>query len=88
MARHVGAEMWKRFQTPGLISTKPLRRTPERQNLENIRRGQFEGIRDEIAINPARKPDFGEPCVHPTAGVTAVGARRPLIAYNVVSEYT
>jgi len=57
--------------------------TPERQNLENIRRGQFEGIRAEIASNPARKPDFGEPRVHPTAGATVVGARKFLIAYNV-----
>jgi formiminotetrahydrofolate cyclodeaminase len=58
-------------------------RTPERQNLENIRRGQFEGIRAEIATNPARKPDFGEARLHPTAGATVVGARKFLIAYNV-----
>ena len=51
--------------------------------MEYIRRGQFEGIRDEIATNPARKPDFGEPRVHPTAGATVVGARKALIAYNV-----
>ena len=57
--------------------------TPERQNLENIRRGQFEGIRDEIATNPARKPDFGEARLHPTAGATVVGARKFLIAYNI-----
>ncbi|MGB7330659.1 MAG: formimidoyltransferase-cyclodeaminase, partial [Terriglobales bacterium] len=57
--------------------------TPERQNLENIRRGQFEGIRADIATNPARKPDFGEPRVHPTAGATVVGARKALVAYNV-----
>jgi glutamate formiminotransferase/formiminotetrahydrofolate cyclodeaminase len=57
--------------------------TPERQNLENIRRGQFEGIRAEIATNAARKPDFGEARVHPTAGATVVGARKFLIAYNV-----
>src|SRR6202030_1274517 len=57
--------------------------TPERQNLENIRRGQFEGIRAEIATNVARKPDIGEARVHPTAGATVVGARKPLIAYNV-----
>src|SRR4029078_10064711 len=56
---------------------------PERTNLENIRRGQFEGIRDEIATNPARVPDFGEAKIHPTAGATVVGARKPLIAYNV-----
>ena len=58
-------------------------RRPERQQLENIRRGQFEGIRDEIATNPARKPDFGGNAVHPTAGATVVGARKFLIAYNV-----
>ena len=57
--------------------------SPERQNLENIRRGQFEGIRADIATNPARKPDFGEARVHPTAGATVVGARKFLIAYNV-----
>jgi formiminotetrahydrofolate cyclodeaminase len=51
--------------------------------LENIRRGQFEGIRAEVATNPARCPDFGDPCVHPTAGSTVVGARKFLVAYNV-----
>jgi glutamate formiminotransferase/formiminotetrahydrofolate cyclodeaminase len=58
-------------------------RTPERQGLENIRRGQFEGIRAEIATNPARRPDIGEPRIHPTAGATVVGARKFLVAYNV-----
>ncbi len=82
MARHVGAEIWKRFQIPVYLY-EAAAATPERQNLENIRRGQFEGIRDEIATNPARKPDFGEPRVHSTAGATVVGARKPLIAYNV-----
>src|SRR5260370_359380 len=57
--------------------------TAERQNLENIRRGQFEGIRADILTNPARKPDFGDPRVHSTAGATVVGARKALIAYNV-----
>jgi formiminotetrahydrofolate cyclodeaminase len=56
---------------------------PERQNLENIRRGQFEGIRDEVKINPDRKPDFGEAALHPTAGAVVVGARKFLVAYNV-----
>src|SRR5437773_1840823 len=50
---------------------------------ETIRRGQFEGIRADIATNPTRRPDFGEPRVHPTAGATVVGARKFLIAYNV-----
>jgi glutamate formiminotransferase / formiminotetrahydrofolate cyclodeaminase len=82
MAQHVGAEIWKRFQIPVYLY-EAAARTPERTNLENIRRGQFEGIRDEIATNPARRPDFGEPRVHPTAGATVVGARKFLIAYNV-----
>jgi glutamate formiminotransferase len=82
MARHVGAEINRRFQIPVYLY-EAAATTPERQNLENIRRGQFEGIRDEIATTPARKPDFGEPRVHPTAGATVVGARKPLIAYNI-----
>ena len=82
MARHVGEQIWKRYQIPVYLY-EAAATTPERQNLENIRRGQFEGIRDEIASNPARRPDFGEPRVHPTAGATVVGARKFLIAYNV-----
>ena len=82
MAKHVGAEIARRFGIPVYLY-EAAATTPERQNLEYIRRGQFEGIRDEIATNPARKPDFGEPRVHPTAGATVVGARKPLIAYNV-----
>ena len=82
MARHVGEEIWNRYQIPVYLYESAAT-TPERQNLENIRRGQFEGIRAEIATNPARKPDFGDPRVHPTAGATVVGARKFLIAYNV-----
>jgi glutamate formiminotransferase / formiminotetrahydrofolate cyclodeaminase len=82
MAKHVGAEIWKRFQIPVYLY-EAAATMPGRQNLEDVRRGQFEGIRDEIATLSARKPDFGEARVHPTAGVTAVGARKPLIAYNV-----
>jgi glutamate formiminotransferase / formiminotetrahydrofolate cyclodeaminase len=82
MARHVGAEIAKRFRIPVYLY-EAAATTPERQNLENIRRGQFEGIRADIATNPARKPDFGEPRVHPTAGATVVGARKFLVAYNV-----
>jgi glutamate formiminotransferase / formiminotetrahydrofolate cyclodeaminase len=82
MARHVGAEIWKRYQIPVYLY-EAAATIPERQNLENIRRGQFEGLRAEIATDPARKPDFGEPRLHPTAGATVVGARKFLIAYNV-----
>src|SRR5437660_6368028 len=82
MARHVGEEIWRRFQIPVYLY-EAAATTPERQNLENIRRGQFEVIRKEIATDPARRPDFGEPRCHPTAGATVVGARKFLIAYNV-----
>jgi glutamate formiminotransferase / formiminotetrahydrofolate cyclodeaminase len=82
ISRHVGAEIWKRYQIPVYLY-EAAATTPERQNLENIRRGQFEGIREEIATNPSRRPDFGEPRLHPTAGATVVGARKFLIAYNI-----
>lgn len=82
IANHVGEEIWKRYQIPVYLYESAAR-TPERQGLENIRRGQFEGIRAEIATNPARRPDIGEPRVHPTAGATVVGARKFLVAYNV-----
>jgi glutamate formiminotransferase / formiminotetrahydrofolate cyclodeaminase len=82
IAKNVAAEIWKRYEVPVYLY-EAAAATPERQNLENIRRGQFEGIRAEIATNPARRPDIGDPRVHPTAGCTVVGARKPLIAYNV-----
>src|SRR5215471_17936559 len=82
IARHVGEQIWKRFSIPVYLYESAATR-PERQNLEDIRRGQFEGLREEIARDPARKPDFGEARVHPTAGATVVGARKALIAYNV-----
>ncbi len=82
IARHVGEQIWKRCQIPVYLY-EAAALLPERQNLADVRRGQFEGIREEIATNPARKPDFGECRVHPTAGITAVGARKFLIAYNI-----
>jgi glutamate formiminotransferase len=87
MAKHVGAEISRRFEIPVYLY-EAAASSPERQNLENIRRGQFEGIRAEIATNPARRPDFGEPRLHPTAGATVVGARKALIAYNVFLNTT
>ena len=87
MANHVGEQIWQRYQIPVYLY-EAAARIPERQGLENIRRGQFEGIRAEIATNPARRPDFGDPRVHPTAGATVVGARKFLIAYNVFLNTT
>ncbi len=82
MARRVGEQIWKRFGVPVYLY-EAAAQMPERQNLENVRRGQFEGIRDDIKTNPARKPDFGNAELHPTAGATIVGARKFLVAYNV-----
>ncbi|MGQ9678978.1 MAG: glutamate formimidoyltransferase [bacterium] len=56
---------------------------PDRQDLANIRKGEFEGLREAIQTDPERAPDFGRPKLHPTAGATVVGVRAPLIAYNV-----
>src|SRR6202140_3560785 len=81
MARHVGEEIWKRFQIPVYLY-EAAATSPERQNLENIRRGQFEGIRAEIATTAARRPDLGEARGHPTAGAPGGGGRKFLIAYN------
>jgi glutamate formiminotransferase/formiminotetrahydrofolate cyclodeaminase len=56
---------------------------PDRRNLADVRKGEFEGLREEIGKNPDRKPDFGPNAIHPTAGATAIGARQVLIAYNI-----
>jgi glutamate formiminotransferase len=82
LARRVGNEIWKRYRIPVFFYEAAAMR-PDRVNLENVRRGQFEGLRDELKRNHDRQPDVGEPKIHPTAGVTVVGARKFLIAYNV-----
>ncbi len=87
MAKDVGAEIWKRYQVPVYLY-EAAAAAPERQNLENVRRGQFEGLREEVKTNSARRPDFGEAALHPTAGATVVGARKALVAYNVFLNTT
>ncbi len=82
LARRVGNEIWKRYRIPIFFYEAAATR-PDRVNLENVRRGQFEGLREELKKNHDRQPDIGEPKLHPTAGVTVVGARKFLIAYNV-----
>jgi glutamate formiminotransferase / formiminotetrahydrofolate cyclodeaminase len=82
LAERVGNEIWKRFEVPVYFYEAAARR-PDRANLENIRRGQFEGLREEIVSHPDRAPDAGERRLHPTAGATVVGARKFLIAYNI-----
>ena len=82
LARRVGKEIWVRYRIPVFFYEAAATR-PDRVNLENVRKGQFEGLRDELKRNHDRQPDIGEPKLHPTAGVTVVGARKFLIAYNV-----
>jgi glutamate formiminotransferase len=82
LARKVGREIWERYRIPVYYYEAAALR-PERTNLENIRKGQFEGVRQEAPRNPDRAADVGGPALHPTAGATVVGARKFLIAYNV-----
>jgi glutamate formiminotransferase / formiminotetrahydrofolate cyclodeaminase len=81
LAERLGERVAKELSIPVYLYAGAARR-PERSDLANVREGQFEGIRDSIATDPKRLPDFGEPKVHPTAGAVAIGARPVLIAYN------
>jgi len=82
IAKATGREIADRLKIPVYLYEAAATRQ-DRVNLENVRRGQYEGLREEISTNPDRRPDFGEPRIHPTAGATAVGARKPLVAYNI-----
>ncbi len=82
LARQAGQEIWQRFGVPVYFYEAAAAR-PDRVNLDDIRRGQFEGLRDTVRKEAARRPDLGGPGLHPTAGACAVGARKFLVAYNV-----
>lgn len=82
LARQTGEELARRLEIPVYLYEKAATR-PSRENLADVRQGEFEGIRETILTDPSRKPDFGPCRVHPTAGATAVGARMFLVAYNV-----
>lgn len=82
LAKRVGNEIWKRYRIPIFFYEAAATRA-DRVNLENVRKGQFEGLREELKKNHDRQPDIGEPKLHPTAGVTVVGARKFLVAYNI-----
>ncbi|WP_028308531.1 glutamate formimidoyltransferase [Desulfitibacter alkalitolerans] len=81
LARELGQEVWEKLQIPVYLYEKAAC-APERQNLSTLRKGQYEGLKTAVA-EPERMPDFGEAKLHPTAGITAIGARPPLIAYNI-----
>jgi len=81
MARRVGKRVGDELSIPVYLYEAAATR-PERQNLENIRRGEYELLKTEIGINPERNPDFG-PAILTPAGATVIGARAPLIAFNI-----
>jgi len=82
LARALGERAYRELGIPVYLYEQAAT-TPARVNLADVRRGQFEGLRDEVRTNPARHPDFGDAALHPTAGATAVGARPFLVAYNI-----
>jgi glutamate formiminotransferase / 5-formyltetrahydrofolate cyclo-ligase len=81
-ARQAGAALWNRHQLPVYFYEAAAAR-PDRALLENVRQGQFEGLREAVKREVVRRPDVGGPDLHPTAGACAVGARRFLIAWNL-----
>jgi glutamate formiminotransferase len=82
LARAFGARVADRFSIPVYLYARAAAR-PDRIKLADVRRGQYEGLRDAIASDPDRQPDFGPARTHPRAGAIAVGARPFLIAYNI-----
>jgi glutamate formiminotransferase / 5-formyltetrahydrofolate cyclo-ligase len=82
LARRFGEQVAKVFDLPVYLYGEAARR-PERRRLADIRRGQYETLREEIGTNPDRAPDFGPTRLHPRGGAVAVGARKPLIAFNL-----
>lgn len=82
LARSLGEEISTQLNVPVYLYEAAATR-PERRNLAKVRKGQFEGLREEIRTNPERAPDFGPSELHPTAGAVVIGAREPLIAYNI-----
>ncbi|HEY3744744.1 MAG TPA: glutamate formimidoyltransferase [Gemmatimonadaceae bacterium] len=82
LARQLGERVGGELKIPVYLYERAAT-TPARENLADVRRGEFEGLRDELGKNPARNPDFGPSQIHPTCGATAIGARPFLVAYNV-----
>ena len=82
MARQAGQEIWNRFGVPSYFYEAAATR-PDRQNLEDLRRDQFEVLRDAVRKESTRRPDVGGPGLHPSAGASAIGARSFLVTYNI-----
>jgi glutamate formiminotransferase/formiminotetrahydrofolate cyclodeaminase len=82
LARALGERVGRELKIPVYLYERAAT-TPARENLADVRRGEFEGLREELGKNPARNPDFGPTAIHPTCGAIAIGARPFLVAYNV-----
>jgi glutamate formiminotransferase len=82
LARQAGLAIWRRFGVPVYFYEAAASR-PDRVHLEDVRRGQFEGLRKDVLRETKRQPDVGGPELHESAGASAVGARKFLIAYNI-----
>jgi glutamate formiminotransferase / formiminotetrahydrofolate cyclodeaminase len=82
LARALGDRVGRELEIPVYLYERAATR-PDRENLAEVRRGEFEGLRGELGTNPARDPDFGPRRIHPTFGAVAIGARPFLVAYNV-----
>ena len=82
LAKSLGERVGRELEIPVFLYERAATR-PDRENLADVRRGEFEGLRDQIGKDPARVPDFGPPRIHATAGAVAIGARPFLVAYNV-----
>ena len=82
LARALGERIGRELSIPVYLYAKAASR-PSRERLPDVRKGEFEGLRDLIGKDPERDPDFGPRAIHPSAGATAVGARAFLVAYNI-----
>jgi glutamate formiminotransferase/formiminotetrahydrofolate cyclodeaminase len=82
LARRAGERIGSELSIPVYLYEAAATR-PSRQNLADVRRGEYEGIAAVIGTDPERAPDFGPRAIHPSAGATAIGARLPLLAFNV-----
>ncbi len=82
LANQLGKRVGEELQIPVYLY-EAARTRPDRENLAVVRKGEYEGIRDDIETNPDRKPDYGPAKMNLKAGATAIGVRFPLVAYNV-----
>ncbi len=82
IAHRTGNRIWRELGIPVYFYQAAALR-PDRVKLENVRRSQFEGLREAVLVDESKRPDVGGPGLHPTAGAVIVGARKILIAYNI-----